>query len=98
MFTAPRMLPPRPRLLVVLSVCPGSSHQPPFKPLPRLRLHLWVELVRRIVEGAAELLRLAGFAVAVGQFLVRRLNAGEVKQPVFSAIDVELRAWHRQRC
>src|SRR5688500_10071219 len=71
--------------------------QPACQPLPGFSLHFGVELMRRIVDGAAELFRLTGFAVAVGELLVPRLDAGEVEQPVLAAVDVELRARHRQR-
>ena len=36
---------------------PGIRSQPAPEPVPRLRLHLGVELVRRVVEAEAQLLR-----------------------------------------
>src|SRR5262245_43549820 len=58
------------------------SSYPSSEPFPRLSLHLRVELVRRVVEARAALLRRASLLVTCVELVEAGVHASEVEQSV----------------
>ena len=84
-FDATRVLPWRRRDLRTYGTSNrGSAPEPASQPVPGLGLHLGVELVRRVVEPAAELLGDARLRVAGGELVEARPDPVEVEQAVLA--------------
>src|ERR1051325_10151679 len=73
------------------------SGYPPLQPVPRLDLHLAVELVRRVVEPRAAMTAHAGLGVTGVELLETCLDTVRREQAVPRAVDDQQWRRHRQR-
>ena len=77
---------------VIIATC----LQPLSDPLPRLRLHLGIELVRRVIEAASLMIRHSRLAKALIDLLERGVYALRWKKLISRSVDDQHRAWRNQ--